>query len=52
MEQQAIYTEDYIGLATLDKQGRLFQNAPPGIGHMDWILNEETFVKYLEPWLV
>jgi hypothetical protein len=51
MEQQLIYTQDYIGLATLDNQGRLYQTVASGVGHMGWIKNEHVFVKYLLQWL-
>jgi len=51
MEQQPIYLQDWIGLKTLDKAGKLEQNVVPNVKHMDWLIKEAIFVKYLEPLL-
>ncbi len=51
MTDLPIYTEDYIGLKTLDSQGRLISQQAPDAYHMDWLTREDLFVKYLEPYL-
>ena len=51
MTEQAIYTQDYIGLQTLDKEGRLTQTVAPGVAHQDWVNDQAVFVKYILPWL-
>jgi palmitoyl-protein thioesterase len=51
MTEQTIYTQDYIGLLTLDKQGKLHQNIAPNVPHEEWVTNSQVFVDYILPWL-
>jgi len=52
MERQPIYTQDWIGLKTLNNNGHLQQTVVPNVKHVEWLQREDLFVKYLEPLLI
>ena len=49
MKDQKIYTEDRIGLKTLDEQGKLFLREIYGALHTDW--NQEFILYEILPFL-
>ncbi|XP_072936818.1 lysosomal thioesterase PPT2 homolog [Epargyreus clarus] len=51
MKGQDIYTEDKIGLKTLDDSGRLHVVTVPGINHFNWHMNVSIVDDYLLPYL-
>jgi len=51
MESQPIYIQDWIGLKTLNEEGKLYLNIVPGVKHIDWLTKGPIFEKYLEPLL-
>jgi len=51
LRENPIYTNDWIGLKTLDVQGRLQRFNVPGVEHVGWLLREDLFQKYLAPFL-
>lgn len=52
MRDQIIYTEDRIGLQTLDRTKRLHQITVPGVNHFNWHMNvsivDDYLLKYLD----
>ena len=51
MKNQIIYQQDYIGLLTLDRQGKLIQNVAPNVQHQEWVTDPQVFSQYILPWL-
>lgn len=51
MKGQDIYTEDRIGLKTLDDSGRLHVLTVPGVNHFSWHMNVSIVDDYLLPYL-
>ncbi|XP_013200454.1 lysosomal thioesterase PPT2 homolog [Amyelois transitella] len=51
MKEQAIYTEDRIGLRKLDETGRLHVVTVPGVNHFSWHMNVTIVDNYLLPYL-
>ncbi|KOB71792.1 Lysosomal thioesterase [Operophtera brumata] len=51
MKGQDIYTEDRIGLKTLDESGRLHVLTVPGVRHFSWHMNVSIVDDYLLPYL-
>jgi len=51
MENQPIYTQDWIGLKTLHKMGKLSMMQVPGVLHEQWVTRLDIFLQYLEPLL-
>ncbi|XP_053604671.1 lysosomal thioesterase PPT2 homolog [Plodia interpunctella] len=51
MKDQAIYTEDRIGLKKLDDTGRLHLITVPGVNHFSWHTNVTIVDNYLLPHL-
>lgn len=46
-----VYTEDSIGLKTLDQKGKLKIVTAPGINHFMWHLNISVCDNYILPYL-
>jgi len=51
MQNQTVYTQDYFGLRTLDRQGRLHSTVVPGVYHTDWLSRFDLFKSYIGPLL-
>ncbi|XP_041970506.1 lysosomal thioesterase PPT2 homolog [Aricia agestis] len=51
MRDQDIYTEDRIGLKSLDQSGRLHLVTVPGVNHFNWHMNVSIVDNYLLPYL-
>lgn len=51
MEDQPLYIHDWLGLQVLEGDGRLLQIQPPGVTHMDWIMDFNVFQVWIEPHL-
>lgn len=49
--QREIYTEDLIGLKTLDKQKKLHIITVPGVNHFMWHKNTSIVDNYILPFL-
>lgn len=49
--QRDVYTEDSIGLKTLDQKGKLKIVTAPGINHFMWHLNVSVCDNYILPYL-
>merc|ERR1712173_29180 len=50
-KQEDVYINDRFGLKTMDQDGRLTIEAPPGVHHSAWNRDEDVVRKYVLPWL-
>jgi len=51
MEETQEYKKDTFGLKTLNEQGRLIRQAPPGISHVQWTMDYRVVRAYVLPYL-
>ncbi|KAJ8300971.1 hypothetical protein KUTeg_022490 [Tegillarca granosa] len=50
-KDQTFYKNDFFGLQTLDKEGKVHVHMIPGIKHTHWYSNQTVFECCIKPWL-